>query len=53
MKLNMELEAINNKINYGYTYSIQIMSLIYIGRGADASNKNRLDTHVYELFNRN
>jgi len=35
----MELEAINNKINYGYIYIIQIMNSIYIGSGEDANNK--------------
>ena len=46
----MELEAINNKINYVYIHIIQIMNFIYIGSGVNANNKNRLDTHLYELF---
>ena len=46
----MGLEAINNKIKYGYMYSIQIMSLTYIGSGEDASNKNGLETHLFKLF---
>ena len=48
----MELEAINNKITYGYFYIIRIMIFIYIGSGENANNKNRLDTHLYELFNK-
>jgi len=48
----MELEAINNNIKYGYIYIIQIMNYIYIGSGENANNKNRLETHLYELFNK-
>ena len=48
----MELEAINNNINYGYIYSVQIMNFIHIGSGEDANNKIRLDTRSYELFYR-
>ena len=48
----MELEAINNKIKYGYIYTTQIMNFIYIGSGENANNKNKLDTHLYELFKR-
>ena len=47
----MELEAINNKIKYGYIYTTQIMNFIYIGSGEHASNINGLDTHSYELLN--
>ena len=46
----MELEAINNNINYGHIYIIQIMNLIYIGSGGHDNNKNRLETHLSELF---
>ena len=46
----MELQAINNKIKNGYIYIMQIMNFIYIGSGENANNKNRLDTHLYELF---
>ena len=48
----MGLEAINNKIKHGYIYIIQIMNYIYIGSGENANDKNRLDTHLYELFNK-
>ena len=48
----MGLEAINNKMKYGYIYIMQIMNLIYIGSGDDAKNKNRLETHLYALFYR-
>ena len=48
----MELEVINNKIKHGYIYIIQRMYYIYIGSGENANNKNRLDTLVYELFNK-
>ena len=27
-----------------------MMTFIYIGSGEHANNKNRLDTHLYELF---
>ena len=46
----MELEAINNKLKYGYIYIIHIMNLIYIGSGEIANDKNRLDKHLYEVF---
>lgn len=46
----MELETLNNNIKYGYIYIIQIMNLMYIGSGEDANNKNRLKTHLCELF---
>ena len=46
----MELEVIINKIKHGYIYSIQIMNMIYIGSYENANNKNRWDTHLYELF---
>ena len=45
----MELEAINNKIKYVYIFIIQIINFIYIGSGENSNNKNRLDTHLYEL----
>ena len=45
----MELEAINNKIKYGYIYIIQIMNFICIGSGKQSNNKNRLETHLDEL----
>ena len=48
----MELETINTNIKFGYVYIIQIMNLIYIGSGENANNKNRLETHLYELFNK-
>ena len=48
----MELEAINDKIKYGYICIIQIMNLIYIGSGENSNNKDRLETHLYELFNK-
>jgi hypothetical protein len=48
----MELEAINNPKKYGYIYNIKIMNYDYIGSGEDANNKNRLKTHLYELFNK-
>ena len=35
----MELQAINNTLEYGYIYIIQIMNSIYIGSGEDANNK--------------
>ena len=41
----MELNIINNNIDYGYIYIIQIMNYKYIGSGENANNKNRLDTH--------
>ena len=28
------------------------MNLIYIGSGENSNNKNRLDTHLYELSNK-
>ena len=31
-------------------FILQIMNMIYIGSGEHANNKNRLDTHLYELF---
>ena len=48
----MELEVTNNKIKLGYIYIIQITNMIYIGSGENANNKNRLDTHLYELSNK-
>ena len=44
-----------DSITYGivvYIYIIQIMNYIYIGSGENANNKNTLDTHLYELFNK-
>ena len=46
----MELEASNNKIKHGHVYIIQIMDMIYIGLGENSKNKNRFETHLYELF---
>ena len=48
----MESEVINNKIKHGYIYIIQIMNMIYIGSDENANNKDRLDTHSYELFDK-
>ena len=53
VEINMELEAINNNIKYGYIYTIQIMSFIYIGSGEDANNKSKLDKHLYEILYNN
>ena len=39
-------------MKYGYIYIIKVMNIIYIGSGENANNKNRLDTHLYELFNK-
>ena len=46
----MEVEVINNKIKHGYIYIIETMNMLYLGSGENANNKNRLDTHLYELF---
>ena len=50
MKIYMELEAINIKIENEYIYIIQTMDFIYIGSGENANNKDRSETHLYELF---
>jgi len=47
----MELEVIHNKIKHVYIYIIQIMN-IYIGYDENANNRNRLYTHLHELFNK-
>ena len=42
----MEIE----QVKYGYIYIIKIMNFIYIGSGENHNNKNRLETHLTELF---
>ena len=48
----MDLEVINNKIKHSYIYIAKIIEYFYIGSGEHANNKNRLYTHLYELFNK-